>query len=72
MSLWIRDPKELSARLADAPPRIGGFDIDITPQKRAEAELERSRLALQQSEKLSAMGSQLLNLLPESVEESIK
>ena len=43
----------------DAPARVGGFDIDITPQKRAEAELERSREALYQSEKLTALGSLL-------------
>ena len=41
------------------PPRVAGFDIDITAQKEAEAELERSREALHQSEKLSAMGSLL-------------
>jgi PAS domain S-box-containing protein len=43
----------------DAPLRVGGFDIDITSQKRAEAELERSREALYQSEKLTALGSLL-------------
>jgi PAS domain S-box-containing protein len=39
--------------------RIGGFAIDITEQKRAEAELARSREALYQSEKLTALGSLL-------------
>jgi two-component system NtrC family sensor kinase len=38
---------------------IAGFDIDITEQKRAEAELRRSRDALHQAEKLAAMGSLL-------------
>ena len=39
--------------------RIGGFDIDITQRKQAEAALERSREALFQAEKLSALGSLL-------------
>jgi PAS domain S-box-containing protein len=39
--------------------RIGGFAIDVTEQKRAEAELARSREALYQSEKLTALGSLL-------------
>ena len=43
----------------DAPVRVGGFDIDITPQKHAEEELRRSREALYQSEKLAAFGSLL-------------
>jgi PAS domain S-box-containing protein len=38
---------------------IAGFDIDISEQKRAEAELQRSRDALHQAEKLAAMGSLL-------------
>jgi PAS domain S-box-containing protein len=42
-----------------APARIGGFDIDLTRQKATEAELERSRKALHQSEKLTALGSLL-------------
>lgn len=41
------------------PMRIGGFDIDISDLKRAEAELQRSREALYQSEKLTALGSLL-------------
>ena len=41
------------------PTRIGGFDIDISDLKRAEAELQRSREALYQSEKLTALGSLL-------------
>ena len=40
-------------------PRIGGFDIDISDVKRAEAELQQSREALYQSEKLTALGSLL-------------
>ncbi len=40
-------------------PRIGGFDIDISEHKRAEAELARSREMLYQSEKLTALGSLL-------------
>lgn len=43
----------------DQPIRIGGFDIDISDRKRAEAELRRSREALYQSEKLTALGSLL-------------
>jgi PAS domain S-box-containing protein len=39
--------------------QVGGVLIDITAQKRAEAELERSREALHQSEKLTALGSLL-------------
>lgn len=39
--------------------RIGGFDIDISDLKRAESELQRSREALYQSEKLTALGSLL-------------
>jgi two-component system NtrC family sensor kinase len=36
--------------------QIGGFDIDVTAIKRAQAELERMREALHQNEKLSALG----------------
>lgn len=43
-------------------PQIGGFAIDTTEQMRAEAELKRSREALHQSEKLSALGSLLAGL----------
>ena len=39
--------------------RTGGFTIDLTQRKAAEAALERSRDALFQSEKLSALGSLL-------------
>ncbi|HEU0043627.1 ATP-binding protein [Sphingomonas sp.] len=39
--------------------RTGGFTIDLTQRKEAEAALERSRDALFQSEKLSALGSLL-------------
>lgn len=39
--------------------RVGGVLIDIGAQKRAEAELARSREALYQSEKLTALGSLL-------------
>lgn len=38
---------------------LGGFTIDLTEQRRAEAALERSRDALFQSEKLNALGSLL-------------
>lgn len=41
------------------PAYIGGVLIDITSQKRAEDELARSREALYQSEKLTALGSLL-------------
>lgn len=43
----------------DMPARVAGFDVDITALKRAERELERSREALYQSEKLNALGSLL-------------
>lgn len=36
---------------------IGGFDIDITPIKRAESEVARARAALFQTEKLNALGA---------------
>ena len=39
--------------------QLGGFVLDITEQKRAEAALERSREALFQTEKLTALGSLL-------------
>jgi two-component system NtrC family sensor kinase len=38
---------------------IGGVALDVSAQKRAEQELQRSRDALYQSEKMSAMGSML-------------
>jgi PAS domain S-box-containing protein len=38
------------------PPQIGGFDIDISAMKRAQAELERTREALYLNEKLRALG----------------
>ena len=41
------------------PAATGGFTIDLTQRKQAEAALERSRDALYQSEKLSALGSLL-------------
>jgi PAS domain S-box-containing protein len=44
---------------------IGGFAIDITAQRAAEADLERSREALHQSEKLNAMGSLLAGVAHE-------
>lgn len=54
--LAIRFPVRTAA---DAPLRIGGFDIDLTRQKSVEAELARSREALFQSEKLTALGALL-------------
>lgn len=42
-----------------APMRIGGCYIDLTRQKAVEAELARSREALFQSEKLTALGALL-------------
>lgn len=55
-SMVVRFPVSLEG---ERPTRIGGFDIDISDRKRAEAELERSREALYQSEKLTALGSLL-------------
>ncbi len=55
-SMVVRFPVSLEG---EQPTRIGGFDIDISDRKRAEAELERSREALYQSEKLTALGSLL-------------
>jgi PAS domain S-box-containing protein len=46
-------------------PRIGGFAIDTTERRRAEAELVRSREALHQSEKLTALGSLLAGVAHE-------
>ncbi|MCM8557983.1 PAS domain-containing sensor histidine kinase [Sphingomicrobium sediminis] len=43
----------------DDPGAIGGFEIDITPQKRAEEELSRSRERLNQAERMTALGSLL-------------
>lgn len=57
-ALLIRFPLVREGR----KPQIGGFAIDTTEQMRAEAELERSRAALHQSEKLSALGSLLAGL----------
>ncbi len=57
-ALLIRFPLLLEGRR----PQIGGFAIDTTEQVRAEAELERSRAALYQSEKMSALGSLLAGL----------
>jgi PAS domain S-box-containing protein len=44
---------------------IGGFAIDLTQQKEGEAALERSRDALRQSEKMTAMGSLLAGVAHE-------
>jgi PAS domain S-box-containing protein len=55
-SLVVRFPVSVEG---EPPTRIGGFDIDITARKRAEEELERSREALYQTEKLTALGSLL-------------
>lgn len=38
------------------PPQIGGFDIDISAIKRAQAQLERAQEELHQNEKLRALG----------------
>ncbi|WP_342250336.1 ATP-binding protein [Sphingomonas sp. OTU376] len=40
-------------------PQLAGFEVDISALKRTEAELERSREALYQSEKITALGSLL-------------
>lgn len=52
-TLVVRFPIEVDA---GQPIYIGGFDIDITTMKEAEAEITRSRQALHQNEKLSALG----------------
>lgn len=56
-ALVIRFP----IRLDEGQPvtRTGGFAIDLSDRKRAEAELQRSRDALHQTEKLTALGSLL-------------
>lgn len=56
IALAMRFPVQIDA---DSPFRLAGFDVDITALKRAERELERSREALYQSEKLNALGSLL-------------
>lgn len=55
-SLVVRFPIALKD---GQPTRIGGFDIDLSDLKLAEAELQQSRDALYQSEKLTALGSLL-------------
>jgi PAS domain S-box-containing protein len=45
--------------------RVGGMLVDITEQKRAEADLERARERLYQSEKLTALGSLLAGVAHE-------
>ena len=54
-TLVVRFPLETD----DDPDMIGGFEIDITPQKRAEEELARSRERLNQAERMTALGSLL-------------
>ncbi|SEJ66922.1 PAS domain S-box-containing protein [Sphingomonas sp. OV641] len=54
-SLVVRFPVLVEGEQA----RIGGFDIDLSERKRAEAELARSREMVFQSEKLTALGSLL-------------
>lgn len=47
---------------ADGAVEIGGFDIDITRLHEARRQLDQSREALHQAEKLAAMGSLLANV----------
>lgn len=54
-TLVVRFPLETD----DDPDMIGGFEIDITPQKRAEEELAVSRERLNQAERMTALGSLL-------------
>lgn len=54
-TLVVRFPLETEGD----PDMIGGFEIDITPQKRAEEELARSRERLNQAERVTALGSLL-------------
>jgi two-component system NtrC family sensor kinase len=56
VALAMRFPVKTSH---DAPVQVAGFDLNITAQKRAERDLEKSRDALFQSEKLNALGSLL-------------
>ena len=55
-SLITRFPVSPSA---GAPRQVAGINVNLSAQKAAEAELERSREALYQSEKLTALGSLL-------------
>ena len=54
-TLVVRFPLETD----EDPDMIGGFEIDITPQKRAEEELAASRERLNQAERMTALGSLL-------------
>ena len=61
-SMVIRFPvRDESGRVV----QIGGFDVDITNQKRAEAEFRRQREALHQRERLAALGSLLAGVAHE-------
>jgi PAS domain S-box-containing protein len=62
-----RFPATLTARravFAGTPVIVAGF-LDLTDQKRAEAEIARQREALHQNEKLSALGSMLASVAHE-------
>lgn len=64
---FVTEPRDRYASLlsitfpipGDHAAKTGGFTLDLTERKSAEAALQRSRDALYQSEKLSALGSLL-------------
>ena len=62
---WLRTIRVPLKDAAGELVGLGTFDIDITPRKRAEAELQRQREVLHQSEKLAALGSLLAGVAHE-------
>jgi two-component system NtrC family sensor kinase len=62
---WLRTIRVPLKDAAGELVGLGTFDIDITERKRAEAELQRQREVLHQSEKLAALGSLLAGVAHE-------